>query len=140
MEAMKEANLPVDSDSIVPCPTGTIEEGNEVIEKLLAKPNPPDGIFAGSDPTAMGAMKAIRKKGLKIPKDIAVVGFSNWLFSSLMDPPLSSVDQPGFEMGQEAAKLLIRHIEVKSKSDTEAPAETKMLKTKLIVRESSSKS
>jgi LacI family transcriptional regulator len=139
MEAMKEANLPVAKESIIPCPLGTIEEGKLVTENLLSKPNPPDGIFASSDPTAMGSMQAIRNKGLKIPKDIAVVGFSNWLFSALMDPPLSSVDQPGFEMGQEAAKLLIRHIEVKSKSDLEAPAETKLLKTKLIPRESSMK-
>lgn len=138
-EAMKAANLPIGSDSVVACPLGTIEEGKAVMEKILSRPNPPDGVFASSDPTAMGAMQAIREKGLKIPKDIAVVGFSNWLFSSMMDPPLSSVDQPGFEMGQEAAKLLIRHIEVKSKNDVEAPAETKLLKTKLVIRESSLK-
>lgn len=138
-EAMKEANIPITKDSVIPCPLGTIEEGKAVMEKILAQSNIPDGVFASSDPTAMGAMQAIREKGLKIPKDIAVVGFSNWLFSSMMDPPLSSVDQPGFEMGQEAAKLLIRHIEVKSKNNIEAPAETKLLKTKLVVRESSLK-
>ena len=139
LEVMKEHNMPINSDSIVPCPMGTIEEGKSVMEKILASPNPPDGVFATSDPTAMGAMQAIRNKGLRIPQDIAVVGFSNWLFSSMMDPPLSSVHQPGFEMGQEAAKLLIRHIEVKSKSDLDAPAETKTLKTKLVERYSSLK-
>jgi LacI family transcriptional regulator len=83
-------------------------------------------------------MQAIKEAGLNIPKDIAVVGFSNWFFSALMDPPLTSVDQPGFEMGQEAAKLLIRQIEVKSK-DAEPTPETKVLKTRLIVRDSSLK-
>jgi LacI family transcriptional regulator len=139
LEVMKEYNMPVDKDTIVACPLGSIEEGKLVMEKILESPNPPDGVFATSDPTAMGAMQAIRNKGLKIPQDIAVVGFSNWLFSSMMDPPLSSVHQPGFEMGQEAAKLLIRHIEVKSKSDLDAPAETKLLKTKLVERQSSLK-
>ena len=72
--------------------------------------------------------------------DIAVVGFSNWFFTALLDPPLTSVDQPGFEMGQEAAKLLIRQIEVRTKDrDAEVQPETKVLKTRLIVRESSLK-
>ena len=87
-------------------PLGTIEEGKIATEKLLKMDNPPDAIFSTNDPAAMGAMQAIKESGLKIPKDIAVVGFSNWFFSALMDPPLTSVDQPGFEMGQEAAKLL----------------------------------
>jgi LacI family transcriptional regulator len=139
MDAMNESNMHIDNDLIIPCPLGTIEEGKMATEKLLESPNRPDGIFANSDPVAMGAMQAIKEKGLKIPQDIAVVGFSNWFYSSMMDPPLSSVDQPGFEMGQEAAKLLIRHIEVRSKSETEAPAETKVLKTRLITRESSQK-
>jgi len=139
MQAMKEANMPVEKDYIALCPLGTMEEGKTATEKLLSLPNPPDAIFASTDPAAMGAMQAIKEKGLRIPQDVAIVGFSNWFFSQLLDPPLSSVDQPGFEMGQEAAKLLIRHIEVKSKSEIEAPAETKVLKTKLIVRPSSLK-
>jgi LacI family transcriptional regulator len=56
-----------------------------------------------------------------------------------MEPPLTSVDQPGFEMGQEAAKLLIRQIEKKNKDDEEPIAETKLLKTRLIIRASSLK-
>ena len=67
-------------------------------------------------------------------------GFRNWFFTALLDPPLTSVDQPGFEMGQEAAKLLIRQIEIRTKDrDAEVQPETKILKTRLIVRESSLK-
>jgi LacI family transcriptional regulator len=122
------------------CPLGTIEEGKKATEKLLAMAQPPDAIFATNDPAAMGAMQAIKEAGLKIPKDIAVVGFSNWFFSALLEPPLTSVDQPGFEMGQEAAKLLIRQIEVRTKNnDAEVLAETKILKTRLVIRESSLK-
>lgn len=138
-EALKENNIPFNKDLIAICPSGTIEEGKKATEKLLALKNPPDAIFATNDPAAMGAMQAIKEKGLKMPKDIALVGFSNWFFSALMDPPLSSVDQPGFEMGQEAAKLLIRQIEKQDKDDLDILPETKILKTRLIIRESSLK-
>lgn len=139
LEALKEKNIPIDKSLIFPCPDATIEAGKEVTEKILNGGNIPDAIFATNDPVAMGAMQAIRNKGLKIPKDIAVVGFSNWLFTSMMDPPLSSVDQPGYEMGQEATKLLIRQIEAKSKDDNDPEPETKILKTRLVARESSLK-
>lgn len=138
-EALKENNMTIDKELVVACPFGSIEEGEKATEQLLALKNKPDAIFASNDPAAMGAMKAIKAKGLRIPEDVAVVGFSNWFFSSLMDPPLSSVDQPGFEMGQEAAKLLIRQIEVKDKNNDEPIAETKLLKTRLIIRASSIK-
>lgn len=138
-EALKEHNMPFNKELVAICPSGTIEEGKKATEKLLSLKNPPDAIFATNDPAAMGAMQAIKAKGLKMPNDVALVGFSNWFFSSLMDPPLSSVDQPGFEMGQEAAKLLIRQIEKQEKDDEDITPETKILKTRLIIRESSQK-
>jgi LacI family transcriptional regulator len=140
MQALKESNIPVNNDYIAACPQGTIEEGKAATEKLLALKQRPDAIFATNDPAAMGAMQAIKEAGLKIPQDVAVVGFSNWFVSALLEPPLTSVDQPGFEMGQEAAKLLIRHIELKTKNhEVDIPSETKVLKTRLIVRDSSLK-
>lgn len=139
LEALKERNMPVDKSLIIPCPEASIDAGKEAAEKILSLPALPDGIFATNDPVAMGAMQVFRNKGIKVPNDIAIVGFSNWLFSSMTDPPLSSVDQPGFEMGQEATKLLIRQIETKSKENIDPTPETKVLKTKLIVRESSKK-
>jgi LacI family transcriptional regulator len=139
IEALKQHNMAIDKALIVPCPFGSIEEGRAATEKLLSLKNPPDAIFASNDPAAMGSMQAIKEKGLKIPADVAVAGFSNWFFSSMTEPPLTSVDQPGFEMGQEAARLLIRHIEMKEKDDAEPEPETKILKTRLVVRESSLK-
>jgi LacI family transcriptional regulator len=138
-EALKQHNFPILKELIIPCPLGSLEEGKAATEKLLAMKNPPDAIFASNDPAAMGSMQAIKEKGFKIPQDVAVVGFSNWFFSSMMEPPLTSVDQPGFLMGQEAARLLIRHIDLKEKDDAEPTPETKILKTHLIVRASSLK-
>jgi LacI family transcriptional regulator len=137
--ALKEHNIPFVKELVAICPSGTIEEGQAATEKLLNLKNRPDGIFATNDPAAMGAMQAIKQKKLRIPEDVALVGFSNWFFSSLMDPPLSSVDQPGFEMGQEAAKLLIRQIEKQNRDEADIVHETKVLKTRLIIRESSLK-
>jgi LacI family transcriptional regulator len=138
-EALQENDMPVLDELVVACPFGTLDEGRMATEKLLMLKNPPDAIFASNDPAAMGAMQAIKERGLKIPHDVAVVGFSNWFFSALMEPPLTSVDQPGFEMGQEAAKLLIRQIEKQNKDDEDIVAETKLLKTRLIIRASSLK-
>ncbi|MDH4057542.1 MAG: LacI family transcriptional regulator [Cyclobacteriaceae bacterium] len=138
-EALKDNKIPFRKELVAICPSGTIEEGKQATEKLLNSKNRPDAIFATNDPAAMGSMQAIKAMGLKIPNDVAVVGFSNWFFSALMDPPLTSVDQPGFEMGQEAARLLIRQIEKKDKDDLDIAPEIKVLKTRLIIRESSLK-
>jgi LacI family transcriptional regulator len=139
-DALRENNMEVQQEYIVECYSGTFEEGKKATRKLLSLPNPPDAIFANNDPMAMGAMMAIKEKGLKIPQDIAIVGFSNWFFGELLEPSLTTVDQPGFEMGQEAARLLIRHIEMKDKDVSEPVHETKILKTKLVIRNSSLKS
>ncbi len=137
-DALRESKLELSKDWIIECNSSTLEEGKRVTKKLLSLANPPDSIFANMDPIALGAMMAIKEKGLKIPKDIAVVGFSNWLFGELVEPSLTTVDQPGFEMGQEAARMLIKQIESKEKDTGNEPLhETKTLKTKLIIRNSS---
>jgi LacI family transcriptional regulator len=138
-QALQEKGLPLDESLLIQCPSGTTEEGRAAGELLIGLKNRPDGIFASNDQSAMGAMQAIKQKGYKIPQDIAIVGFSNWALSALMEPPLTSVDQPGFEMGQEAARILIRHIELKAKKKEEPQPEVKLFKTRLIVRESSLK-
>jgi len=136
-EALKERKIEFKEKLIFTCETGTLEEGKSVTQKIFAQPNPPDAIFANNDPLAMGAMMALKEKGLKIPQDVAVAGFSNWFFDELMEPSLTSVDQPGFQMGQEAARLLIRQIELKEKDQDDYKPETKVLKTRLIIRNSS---
>lgn len=136
-DALTESKLELNKEYVMECYSGTFEEGKRATKKLLSLPNPPDAIFANNDPMAMGAMMAIKEKGLRIPEDIAIVGFSNWFFGEVMDPSLTSVDQPGFEMGQEAARMLIKQIESKDKG--EPVLETKILKTKLVIRNSSLK-
>ncbi len=139
LDALREHTIAVKENLIIECPSASLEEAKKATRKLLTFTPPPDAIFANNDMLAMGAMMAIKEKGLNIPDDVAIMGFSNWFFSQLMDPPLSSVDQPGFEMGQEAARLLIRQIEMKDKEQFDPMPETKILKTRLVIRASSLK-
>lgn len=137
MDALREAGLEIKEAYIQECLTGSQEEGKRGTKKLLSMPTPPDAIFAANDPMATGAMQSVKEKGLRIPQDVGIVGFSNWSYGSLLDPSLTTVDQPGFEMGQEAARLLIRQIELADKNQDDLAPETRVLKTRLIVRDSS---
>ena len=105
------------------------------MNKLFLLPKPPDAVFANNDVSAIGAMMAAKENGLKIPGEFGIVGFSNWRFTELTEPALSTVDQRGFEIGQEAARLLIKEIEA-SENEVVEPI-TKTLDTHLIVRKSS---
>jgi LacI family transcriptional regulator len=86
-----------------------------------------------NDLTAIGAMQTLQKRGIKIPNEVAVVGFSDGRFSGITDPTLTSVDQHGYEMGTVATRMLLKRI--LSKEDY--PCETKVLNANLIVRGSS---
>ena len=80
-------------------------------------------------------MSIIKRSGYKIPNDIALVGFSNSVYSSMTDPPLSSVEQQGFEMGKRASRLLFDRIN----SDENIESRAEQIKTDLVVRGSSLK-
>lgn len=136
-DALKEHQLPIRDNYIEECTIGSLEEARRATKKLMSMSDPPDAIFAANDPMAAGAMQSLKELGLRIPQDVGVVGFSNWSYGSLLEPSLTTVDQPGFEMGQEAARLLIRQIEVADKEQDYPSPETKVLKTRLIVRDSS---
>ncbi|NQZ77224.1 MAG: LacI family DNA-binding transcriptional regulator [Ekhidna sp.] len=102
----------------------------------LLKVKNPDAVFASNDLAAMGAIKAAKDFGKAVPSDFGVVGFSNWQFTALTNPSISTVEQPGFEMGQHAAELLINQIE---SEDEDLAFEAIKLGTKLLPRDSSKK-
>ncbi len=114
----------------------TLEEGSRISIQLLDLPEPPDAIFSVADAAAIGALNTVKRLGKKVPEDIAVVGFSNWEMASVVEPPLSSVYQPGYEMGQVSARLLLEQIEALQNEQEIIPV-TKTLPTRLIVRASS---
>ncbi|WP_430973092.1 LacI family DNA-binding transcriptional regulator [Sunxiuqinia rutila] len=131
-QALKDANLPVIPELIIEA--DSFEKAIKATNKLLDLENPPDGIFAVNDLTAIGAMQTLQKRGIKIPKQIAVVGFSDGRFSGITDPTLTSVDQHGYEMGSVATKMLLRRL---LNPNYDAPAQSHVLDANLIVRGSS---
>ncbi len=131
LQALKDNNIEVNDEIILRCDTD--KHAQKCIPYLLTLQNRIDGIFAVNDLTAITAMSIIKRSGYKIPEDIAVAGFSNSVYSSMTDPPLTTVEQQGFEMGRQAAKLLFDRII----SDEIIDARAVQIKTDLIVRGSS---
>lgn len=133
LDAMAKHDMPVGNNMVVE--TGlTSEKGRKVMRSILQSGSKPDGIFCVSDPVAIGAMQVSQNQGLKIPQDLAVVGFSDEPITSLMQPALSSVAQPGFEMGQLSTRIFLRQMD---KGVENYKPETEVLRTTLVVRESS---
>lgn len=83
------------------------------IKKIINVPNPPDAILAVNEIYAANALICAKERGLSIPEDIAIIGFTSGLISKFTSPPLTSVEQHGYLMGQQAAELLINRIEHK---------------------------
>jgi DNA-binding LacI/PurR family transcriptional regulator len=88
----------------------TMEGGERAVEGLLAsRPRAPfDGVFAANDRMAIGVLRALRRRGLRVPQDVQVVGFDDIEAAAWVDPPLTTVALPAFEMGRQAAELLLR--------------------------------
>lgn len=133
--AIKDHDLPFYPTFIKKCNLVSQEEGYEAAVSLLDQEEIPDAIFCATDPTAIGAIQAIRDKGLKIPEDIAVIGFSDWKISSIVDPPLSSVTQPDYKMGKKAVELIIKEIQLR-RENKPVKFETHIMQTSLVLRES----
>ena len=134
--ALRENDLPFKKEYVVyENHADQVEPAKELTLKLLKIHDPPNAIFASNDISAIGALQAAKKEGIKIPEEFGVVGFSNLGFTELTEPSLSTIDQRGFEMGQEAARLLIKEIEASEEEMVEPT--TKTLETNLIIRQSS---
>jgi LacI family transcriptional regulator len=128
-------NLPF-SESLIISNNLSEEAGITAAEQIL-KMNPlPDGIFAANDASAISCMKALKQAGLSIPKDIAFVGFNNDPVSRVVEPNLTTIEYPGYEMGEVAARNLINHLDGVADIST---TNTITLRSDLIIRESSMK-
>jgi len=112
----------------------TAESGYKAMTNTLKKGKRPTAVFAFNDISALGVMRAIRNQGLRIPENIAVVGFDDIPIAAHFDPPLTTMRQPQEEMGIRGAELLIRAIREREKG---AERENIGLEAKLITRKSS---
>ncbi len=133
IEALSRNDLAYD-ESLVVTNSLRSDDGIDAVRQLMGLPVPPDAIFCGNDTTALSSMIYLRDRGIRIPEDLGIVGFSNEPFSKVVSPSISTIAQPGFLMGQKAAELILHQIEHKDRS-----FKTIVLPTELVVRESSNR-
>jgi DNA-binding LacI/PurR family transcriptional regulator len=107
------------------------ESGYRLASRLLGMEEPPTAIFAANNRMTLGGLDAIQERGLHIPQDVALVGFDDMPWAELLDPPLTVVAQPTYDLGQIAADMLIARI-----SDPDRPVQEITLDTTLVVRQS----
>ena len=109
MAALAANNIPFD-DSLIYVGNISIESGKEAVKYFFEKPNPPDAIFAVEDFTALGALKELKDRNIKIPDEVGLIGFANEHFGEHITPALSTIDQQTVLMGKESIKLLLELI------------------------------
>ncbi len=131
-KALEKSDVKLNENFIVHAGLHEID-GYNSMDFLLKSKNKPDAIFCVNDPVAIGAFQRIKEAGLNIPQDIGIVGFSNNKITALVDPPLTTVEQPSFEMGKKAAELLIELI---NNPGRKAETKTIVLDSHLIIRSS----
>lgn len=132
-QALADHNLPFSDDHII---IGNLsqEAGAEAAE-TIRKMNPlPDGVFVSNDNCAVGCMLALKQAGISIPADIAFAGFNNDPVSKVIEPNLTTINYPGYEMGEVAARNLINHLNGTSPLHS---TNTIVLRSELVVRASS---
>lgn len=130
-KALKDQNIAFNKDLIV---YGDFdrETGYQAFKKLLTLEEPPDSVIAVDDVMALGVSRAAQELNLRLPEDLAIVGFNNTMLTEYTYPPITSVDIKIYDLGYQAAKLLINQIE-----NPDAERKHVIVPTRLIVRKSS---
>jgi DNA-binding LacI/PurR family transcriptional regulator len=108
-QALLEHGIPIESELMVEGFYSQIA-AYEAMEHLLDLPRPPTGVFCASDSMALGALNAARNRGLRVPDEVALVGFDDLPLAAYATPPLTTMRQPLDEMSQQAVRLLIEQI------------------------------
>jgi LacI family transcriptional regulator len=134
LKALRKHNISIEEELILESPL-TREDGMACAKKLLESANPPDAIFAANDTSALSIILYAKENGIRIPEDLAIVGFSNEPFSEYLNPSLTTIEQSGFDVGTKATEILLDIINNKTGNHQE----TIVLPVKLIERESSNR-
>ena len=133
LDALKKHNLPILESYIIHTQYAS-NKVEEYARYIINLPQRPDAVFALNDYTAIELMHILKKSGLRIPEDIAMLGFNNENMCRFVEPSLSSIDHPAQDMGAAAAEILINHIR-----HPDLKPENRLIKSKLVVRESTMK-
>jgi DNA-binding LacI/PurR family transcriptional regulator len=128
--ALEKHGLTV-NPSLIRGKASDFKSGVELASELLDLPTPPTAIFAGNNLLTLGALETILERNLKIPEEVAIVGFDDVYWATSLNPPLTAVQQHGFEIGQRAIELLYQRIA----NPARIPANY-IIKTELMIRKS----
>ncbi|MFD1862873.1 LacI family DNA-binding transcriptional regulator [Planococcus chinensis] len=129
--ALEEHGIPLNKEYIFYTKELGFEQGQQAMKKILQLKERPSAVFAVSDLLAIGALKEINAAGLRVPEDVAVVGFDKIDFSNMTNPTLTTVAQPMYKMGTIAATMLIDKIQGRH-------VDSVVLEHELVIRESTS--
>lgn len=135
VDALKKHNLPLDNELLIESSL-TTQDGRENMLQLLALEDRPDAVYVAGDYAALGALQVLNENNIKIPDEMALVGFGNEPFSAMVTPSITSVNQHSAEIGKQAAKVFLEH----ARKDTINQSLNKViLEAQLVVRDSSSR-
>ena len=109
LEALRENKIPIERELVV-CRKIDYEEGKIATETLLSLPEPPDAILAMNDTLAFAAMEVIKRHGLRIPQDVALIGYTDEQHANYVEPKLLAISHQTYLMGETACRLLIEQI------------------------------
>ncbi|HML21607.1 MAG TPA: LacI family DNA-binding transcriptional regulator [Aggregatilinea sp.] len=129
-KALESAGIPFER-ALVRSGDFKIESGYRLMRDLLTTASPPEAVFVANNLMTLGSLRAAHELGVRIPHDVAIIGFDDMPWSGQLCPPLTAVAQPTYELGQEAVRLLLRR-----RADPGAFYHTVVLQPRLVVRES----
>ncbi|MEA4912024.1 MAG: LacI family DNA-binding transcriptional regulator [Oscillospiraceae bacterium] len=133
-QALTDNGLAFD-EALVLHDSGAADDLYFKVQTLFSFGPAPDALFATNDPKAIIALRAIRDVGLRVPQDVSVLGFDNIELSAMLEPPLTTVSQPFYQMGALAMKKLLCQIEAKEAGKPYRPR-VNLMDTELIIRKS----
>lgn len=134
-DAMEKYDLPIYSNMIIESNL-KIEDGRRIMKQLLDLPERPDAVYAAGDYAALGALQVLLEEKIKVPEEIALVGFSNEPFTSLTMPSITTINQHSEQIGQLAAEAFLERMKKSSKKNLTNKI---IINSELIIRESSNK-
>ncbi|WP_439131489.1 LacI family DNA-binding transcriptional regulator [Polaribacter sp.] len=135
IDALKKNNLPVTEELLIESNL-SIDDGRAKMLELLALKDKPDAVYVAGDYAALGALQVLNEKGIKIPDEIALVGFGDEPFAKMVTPTMTSVNQHSYKIGKIAAETFLGYTNKKKVKQT---LNKIILEAELIVRESSLK-
>lgn len=127
-DALNECGLPVD-ERLVKIGNFRIDGGRALAQEFMQSPQPPEALFVSNNLMTLGALRGLHELGIVIPDQVALVGFDDMPWAGDLNPPLTAVAQPGYELGQQAVELLLKRL-----AQPDAPYRKVIMQPHLVVR------